>query len=57
MQQNRLAPIKRKEKGSVMSPNAMVKARLDKLTKYWPITISSTSIFNFKQVTLFFQSL
>ncbi|XP_046670533.1 integrator complex subunit 13 [Homalodisca vitripennis] len=51
MQQNKIVPIRRKEKGSVMSPNAMVKARLEKLTKYWPITISSTCIFNFKQYT------
>lgn len=52
MQQNKLVPTKKKEKGAavVTSPNALVKARLEKLTKYWPVTISSTIIFNFKQV-------
>ncbi|XP_054271136.1 integrator complex subunit 13 [Macrosteles quadrilineatus] len=51
MQQNKLIPVKKKDKGSAMSPNAMVKSRLENLTKFWPITISSTCIFNFKQYT------
>lgn len=48
MQQNKLVPIKRKNTEDT-TPLEQTKARLEKHTKYWPITISSTCIFNFKQ--------
>uniref|UniRef100_A0A1B6E3M0 Protein asunder n=1 Tax=Clastoptera arizonana TaxID=38151 RepID=A0A1B6E3M0_9HEMI len=48
MQQNKLFPIRNIEKDS-MTPLENMKLRLDRYTKYWPITISATSIFNFKQ--------
>lgn len=48
MQQNKLVPIKRKNAEDT-TPLEQAKARLEKHSKYWPITISSTCIFNFKQ--------
>ncbi|KAF5295180.1 hypothetical protein FQR65_LT10568 [Abscondita terminalis] len=48
IQQNRLLPVK--SNYAVNLPNSIpkVKARLNRHTKYWPLTISSTLIFNLK---------
>lgn len=59
MRQNRLLPLKRRflaEKlagGSkeVEVPLERAKRRLDKFTKYWPLTMSANYIFNYKQLT------
>ncbi|KAB0793824.1 hypothetical protein PPYR_13444 [Photinus pyralis] len=48
IQQNRLLPIKSNYVGGLPSSIPKVKARLGRHTKYWPLTISSTLIFNLK---------
>ncbi|GJQ81857.1 hypothetical protein Trydic_g9884 [Trypoxylus dichotomus] len=46
IQQNKLLPIKTLYTDDI--PIQKMKARLNRLTKYWPLTISSTLIFNLK---------
>ncbi|KAK9497051.1 hypothetical protein O3M35_004435 [Rhynocoris fuscipes] len=47
MQQNKLFPLKL---GKVQSTTSKrTRARLERHTKFWPMTISSTTIFNYKQ--------
>lgn len=48
IKQNSLLPVKVKQAGE--NPLDKVKERLNRQTKYWPLTISSTLIFNLKQV-------
>ncbi|KAK7791139.1 hypothetical protein R5R35_008573 [Gryllus longicercus] len=49
MQNNKLVPSKRKmDEGDAEMPLNKMRGRLDRHTKYWPITISSTLIFNLK---------
>ncbi|KAL1130634.1 hypothetical protein AAG570_011876 [Ranatra chinensis] len=47
MQQNKLVPIKGVKSQANMLKK--VRERLDRQTKFWPMTISSTVIFNYKQ--------
>lgn len=60
MRLNRLVPLKRRflnEKLAVEgekeleTPLERARKRLDKFTKYWPLTMSSNYIFNYKQLT------
>jgi hypothetical protein len=52
MQNNKLVPLKRKfDKTHTETPLSRMRSRLDRHTKYWPITISSTFIFNLKNVS------
>lgn len=58
MRQNRLIPLKRRfltenasNKKEVEFPLQKAKARLKKITKYWPLTMSVNLIFNYKQLT------
>ncbi|XP_065223636.1 integrator complex subunit 13 [Planococcus citri] len=57
MRQNRLVPLKRRfltEKSANKDaelPLEKSKKRLDKFTKYWPLTMSANMIFNYKQLT------
>ncbi|XP_046991283.1 integrator complex subunit 13 isoform X2 [Schistocerca americana] len=49
MQNNKLIPLKRKyDETEPETPLDKMRARLDRHTKYWPITISSTLIFNLR---------
>ncbi|KAJ9581248.1 hypothetical protein L9F63_023574 [Diploptera punctata] len=49
MQNNKLVPLKRRfDDTETESPLNRMRGRLDRHTKYWPITISSTFIFNLK---------
>ncbi|XP_060521378.1 integrator complex subunit 13 [Cylas formicarius] len=48
IKQNTLLPIKTKGSDGIR-PIEKVKTRLSRLTRYWPLTISSTLIFNLKQ--------
>lgn len=52
IKQNTLLPIKAKAASDHQKPLEKVKERLNRQTKYWPLTISSTLIFNLKQVLL-----
>ncbi|XP_018907328.1 integrator complex subunit 13 [Bemisia tabaci] len=50
MQANKLFPLsKYLEKTGDPTPLERMKAQLDRHTKYWPLTISSTCIFSYKQ--------
>lgn len=51
IQQNRLVPLKSNYNGDVPNSIQKMKARLSRHTKYWPLTISSTLIFNLKNVS------
>lgn len=60
MRQNRLVPLKRRyfaektadsDKEADILPLEKSKKRLEKFTKYWPLTMSSNLIFNYKQLT------
>lgn len=59
MQQNRLVPLKRRYLSEKLAngnkdidlPLEKAKKRLEKFTKYWPLTMSSNMIFNHKQLT------
>lgn len=51
--QNKLMPLKNASASNAENTIARMKARLNRLTKYWPLTISSTLIFNLKNVTNF----
>ncbi|KAF2902099.1 hypothetical protein ILUMI_04087 [Ignelater luminosus] len=48
IQQNRLVPLKSNYNSDVPNSIQKMKARLSRHTKYWPLTISSTLIFNLK---------
>lgn len=49
MQNNKLLPLKRKfDENDSELPLDKMRSRLDRHTKYWPITISSTFIFNLR---------
>lgn len=49
--QNTLYPIKVKNVEEGAEPIQKMKTRLNRLTRYWPLTISSTLIFNLKNVS------
>nr|CAH7726662.1 unnamed protein product [Callosobruchus chinensis] len=49
IKQNTLLPIKNKNTEDGVLPIQKIKTRLNRLTRYWPLTISSTLIFNLKQ--------
>ncbi|KAF7278183.1 integrator complex subunit 13 asun [Rhynchophorus ferrugineus] len=49
IKQNTLLPIKTKSSNEIQKPTERVKERLNRQTKYWPLTINSTLIFNLKQ--------
>ncbi|XP_019760948.1 protein asunder isoform X1 [Dendroctonus ponderosae] len=49
IKQNTLLPIKAKSSGERLKPLHRVKDRLFRTTKYWPLTITSTLLFNLKQ--------
>lgn len=52
MQNNKLLPLKRKfDENDSELPLDKMRSRLDRHTKYWPITISSTFIFNLRNVS------
>lgn len=51
IQQNRLYPVK--HGCGVEGSMDKMKARLNRHTKYWPLTISSTLIFNIKNVSVY----
>ncbi|XP_075231571.1 integrator complex subunit 13 asun [Lycorma delicatula] len=52
MQMNKLVPLKLSpSERHPPYPIEKLKARLDRFTKYWPLTISLTSIFNYKMYT------
>lgn len=48
IKQNTLLPIKVKNNEEPEQPIQKMKTRLNRLTRYWPMTISSTVIFNLK---------
>lgn len=50
MKQNLLLPIKSNSLEKDVTPIAEMKSRINRMTRYWPLTISSTLIFNLKQV-------
>lgn len=50
MRNNILVPLKRTSNNMAEGPVERMKSRLERHTKYWPITISSTLMFNLKQV-------
>ncbi|XP_065342176.1 integrator complex subunit 13 [Cloeon dipterum] len=50
MKANKLMPLKRPNSDSIEeSPMYQMKKRLDRFTKYWPMTISKTVIFNMRK--------
>ncbi|XP_046750559.1 integrator complex subunit 13 [Diprion similis] len=49
MRNNMLVPLKRNSTDELQSPAAKMRSRLERHTRYWPITISSTLMFNLKQ--------
>ena len=53
MKQNRLVPIKMQAiiTKDTESPLEKMRARLDRQTKFWPITLTSTFIFNIPNVS------
>lgn len=59
MKKNKLLPLKRKRtegtdsisKDEVIMPLDRMRQRLERHTKQWPITISSTSVFNLRPVS------
>lgn len=50
MRNNVLVPLKRSTNSNSEGPAEKMRSRLERHTKYWPITISSTLMFNLKQV-------
>ncbi|XP_034935806.1 integrator complex subunit 13 [Chelonus insularis] len=50
MQANILVPLKRSSNDDSNESINKMRARLERHTRYWPITISSTLIFNLKQI-------
>lgn len=50
MRNNVLVPLKRSAAPNSEGPAEKMRCRLERHTKYWPITISSTLMFNLKQV-------
>lgn len=49
MRNNMLVPLKRTSV-DIDGPAEKMRARLERHTKYWPVTISNTLMFNLKQV-------
>lgn len=49
IQSNKLIPLKRKSDDQ--KPIEKMKLRLERHTKYWPLTINSTLLFNLKTVS------
>lgn len=60
MKKNKLLPLKRKRiecgdtlaKDDITMPLERMRQRLERYTKHWPITISSTSVFNLRPVSM-----
>ncbi|XP_063981652.1 integrator complex subunit 13 [Diachasmimorpha longicaudata] len=50
MKSNILVPLKRSSNEEGDGTSAPMRSRLEKHTRYWPMTISSTLIFNLKQI-------
>jgi len=50
MRSNILVPLKRIPNSNTDGPVEMMRSRLERHTKYWPMIISSTLMFNLKQV-------
>lgn len=50
MRNNVLVPLKRSTNCNTEGPAEKMRSRLERHTKYWPITISGTLMFNLKQV-------
>lgn len=50
MRNNVLVPLKRPSPEDAEGPAAKMRARLERHTRYWPITISSTLMFNLRQI-------
>ncbi|XP_046821860.1 integrator complex subunit 13 [Vespa velutina] len=50
MRNNMLVPLKRSPNSTPEGPVERMRPRLERHTKYWPITISSTLMFNLKQL-------
>ncbi|KAJ8664971.1 hypothetical protein QAD02_006633 [Eretmocerus hayati] len=50
MKNNLLLPLKRNPNDSSQSPADKMRLRIERQTKYWPITISNTLLFNLKQL-------
>ncbi|XP_014479758.1 PREDICTED: protein asunder homolog isoform X2 [Dinoponera quadriceps] len=50
MRSNMLVPLKRASNDSTDGPVEKMRSRLERHTKYWPIAISGTLMFNVKQV-------
>lgn len=55
IQSNKLVPLKRKSDDT--TPIQKMKMRLDRQTKYWPMTINSTLLFNLKNVSTYYRHL
>lgn len=51
IQNNKLLPMIRKPDDETPTPMDKMLSRLDRQTKYWPLTISSTLIFNLRNVS------
>lgn len=52
MRNNMLVPLKRTSNSNDDGPVEKMRSRLERHTKYWPMTISSTLMFNLKQVCI-----
>lgn len=52
MRNNMLVPLKRTSSDNTEGPVEKMRSRLERHTKYWPIAISSTLMFNVKQVCI-----
>lgn len=50
MKAHTLVPLKHDSNNDPEGPAEKMRARLERHTKYWPITISNTIMFNLKQV-------
>ncbi|XP_015590827.1 integrator complex subunit 13 [Cephus cinctus] len=50
MRNNVLVPLKKNSSDEGEGPAAKMRSRLERHTKYWPITISNTLMFNLKQL-------
>lgn len=54
MRANVLVPLKRSANDNSEGSAAKMRARLERHTRYWPMTISNTLMFNLKQVNITF---
>lgn len=52
MRNNILVPLKRNSNSNADGLVEKMRSRLERHTKYWPMTISSTLMFNIKQVCI-----